>query len=186
MGYNEKAMRTLRTPQKRDDGSTGSPQGGPLYLTKDGLRRLNDKHARLKASLPELITETARTAAYGDRSENAEYKEAKSQLRRTHNQIWSIEARLKRVQIIDERRNTSGIVELGSTVVLETNGSAGSPQAWKHVTFQILGPHETNPDKGRISHVSPLGKALMHRKKGDAVKIATENGSRIYRILEIR
>lgn len=171
-------MRTFRAPQKRDDGSTGSPQDGPLYLTKDGLRRLKDKHARLKTSLPALIAETARTAAYGDRSENAEYKEAKSQLRRTHNQIWSIEARLKRVQIIDERQNTSGIVELGSTVVLEASG--------KQITFQILGPHETNPDKGSISHLSPLGKALMHRKKGDVVKIATENGTRIYRILEIR
>ncbi len=165
-----------------------------MYLTEDGLRRLKEKLARLKSSLPALITETARTAAYGDRSENAEYKEAKSALRRTHGQIWNIEARLKRVQIINEGRNVSGVVELGSTLVLETDGSAastssgqaGSPQAGKRITFQILGPHETNPDKGRISHLSPLGAALMHRRKGDAVKIATENGSRIYRILEIK
>lgn len=170
MRYNTHTMQKPGSLQKRDDG--------PIYLTKDGLRRLKEKLTRLKSSLPALIMETARTAAYGDRSENAEYKEAKSQLRRTHNQIWSIEARLKRVQIIDEGKNISGIIGLGSTVVIETSG--------KQTTFQILGPHETNPDKGCISHLSPLGKALMHRKKGDALKIITENGARVYRVLEIR
>ncbi|MBI2623214.1 MAG: transcription elongation factor GreA [Candidatus Liptonbacteria bacterium] len=166
-------------------GSLQKQDDCPIYLTADGLRRLKDKLAHLKSSLPTLITETARTAAYGDRSENAEYKEAKSQLRRTHNQIWSIEARLKRVHIIDERHNTPGIVGLGSTVVLATSGSTNSSQAGKQITFQILGPHETNPEKGAISHLSPLGKALLHRKRGDTVSVATENGLRIYKVLEI-
>src|SRR3989344_3804280 len=91
----------------------------PIYLTKEGLDRLRNKLTRLKSSLPDLIAETRRTADYGDRSENAEYKEAKSTLRRTHRQIWATEAQLKRIKIISQGKNTSGTVELGSAVLLD-------------------------------------------------------------------
>jgi transcription elongation factor GreA len=158
----------------------------PFHLTREGLRKLKDKHARLKSSLPALIEETARTAAYGDRSENAEYQMAKSALRRTHRQIWHIEDQLKRVQLIEEGPRMPGVVELGSTVVLEANGSAGSPQGGVQKTFEILGAHETNPDKGRISHLSPLGAGLMGRRKGEVVRITTARGAQEYKILEVR
>jgi transcription elongation factor GreA len=156
--------------KKRDDG--------PIHITEAGLQRLRDHLARLKGALPDFISEAKRTAAYGDRSENAEYKEAKSTLRRTQRKILSIENQIKRAVIIPTGPSASGKVRLGSTVVLESNGTKK--------TFQILGPHETDPTKGRISHQSPLGAALIGRAKDDVVAIQTLKGRQEYRILEIR
>ena len=149
-----------------------------IYLTQLAISRLQTQLANLKKSLPHFINETQRTAAYGDRSENAEYKEAKSNLRRTNNQIRSIENQLKRAVPIKLDQNKKGVVQLGSTVVLES-------QEGTKKTFQILGPQETNPSKGIISYQSPLGTALLNRKKGETITIKTANGIWEYRILEI-
>lgn len=162
----------------------------PVYLTEEGLRRLKEKLARLKRVLPDFIAEAQRTAEYGDRSDNAEYKEAKSILRRTHRQILSINDQIKRVVIIKSGTNASGTVQLGSIVVLEAEDGTQS-------TFLILGSRETNPAKGRISNQSPLGAALINHSKGDIVtihlpppmsggRLGAEGDSRKYRIIEIR
>src|SRR3989344_373401 len=153
------------------------PDDGPVHLTPDGRKRIADELVRLKHELPALALEAQRTAAYGDRSENAEYKEAKSTLRRTQRRIWTLEDRLKRVSIIPIGKNQTGKVALGSTVVLESGKT--------RTAFQILGPHETNPGKGRISHLSPLGAALIDKKQGEVVEVKTPNGKKIYRIIEI-
>ena len=151
---------------------------GPIHLTKDGFEKMKEQLARLKKSMPELISEAQRTAAYGDRSDNAEYKEAKSSLRRAQGRIFNIEDQLKRVVVIEPDRNISGTVQLGSTVVVEINGV--------QKTFQILGPHETDPANGRISYKSPLGAALINHTKGGMITVKTESGAKIYRIVEIR
>jgi len=156
--------------KKRDDS--------PVHITEAGLQRLHEQLVRLKNALPDFINETKRTAAYGDRSENAEYKEAKSTLRRTQRKILSIENQIKRAVIIPTGPSQSGKVQLGSTVVLDSNGV--------RKTFQILGPHEADPMKGRISHQSPLGAALMNHVKGDTISIQTPRGLREYQILEIQ
>ena len=150
---------------------------GPLYLTPDGLKRLRERLLRLKESLPTLIEEATKAAAYGDRSENFEYKDAKANLRHAHRQILSIEEQLKRVQLIKPGGNAGGTIGLGSTVVIESNGVRS--------TFQILGPHETNPGKGRISFESPLGAGLMRHAQGETVTIKTPNGPKEYKIIEI-
>ncbi len=151
---------------------------GPLHMTKEGLNTLKEKLERLKLALPKYIDETKRAAAFGDRSDNAEYKDAKSRLTRTHFQILRIQDQIKRAVIIPSGHNTSGTVQLGSTVILQSGKS--------RKTFQILGAHETNPTLGRISFQSPLGAALMNRKKGDTVTIQTLTESKKYIILEIK
>ena len=159
-----------RNPKIYDDS--------PIPLTPEGLKLLEDRLAHLKATLPHLIAEAARTAAYGDRSDNAEYKDAKSRLRRAQGQMWDMKEQLKRVQIIDSDKNTSGKIALGSIVVVESEKGIKS-------TFHIVGPYETDPKEGRISHLSPLGAALMGRRKGEAITFQTARGSQHYRILEI-
>lgn len=151
---------------------------GPVYITEAGLKRLKEKMARLKAALPERIAEAQRTAAYGDRSENAEYKEAKGILRRTHWQILGIEDQIRRAALITPGSGASGAIQIGSTVVLGLDG--------KRKTFQILGSQEADPDRGRISNQSPLGAALLGHKKGDSVTVQTGRGSKQYQILEVR
>lgn len=150
----------------------------PVHLTPAGLKRLQIKLERLKQSVPHLVSEAARTAAYGDRSENAEYKDAKSTLRRTYRQISGIEDQLKRVAVIDVEKNVSGTVQLGSTVVVESKKGARK-------TFQILGPQESSPAEGRISDQSPLGAALLGRAKMDTVMVQTASGVQEYCIIDI-
>lgn len=150
----------------------------PVYLTPEGIQQLKDKLVRLKSSIANLAGEAKRTADYGDRSENAEYKEAKGKLRGAHRQILKIEDQLKRTVPIKSGPSASGRVRIGSTVVLEMNG--------EQKTFQIVGPQETDPAHGRISQQSPLGAALLDHAKGDAVTIKIGSGSQTYRILEIR
>ncbi len=154
-------------------------QGGSIHLTGEGLGRLKQQLARLKEEMPGLIDETQRTAAYGDRSDNAEYKEAKSTLRRVQGRILKIESQIRRAVIIEPERNISGTVQLGSTVVLEINGM--------QKTYQILGPHETDPSAGRISYRSPLGAALINHKKDDIVIFNSPagGGPKEYRIIKI-
>lgn len=147
---------------------------GPVHLTEEGFQRLQEKLARLKLAMPELIAETQRTAAYGDRSDSAEYKDAKFTMRRARRQILSIQDQIKRVVIIKPGLDSSGTVQIGSTVVLEVNG--------ERKIFQIVGSHETNPAHGRISYESPLGAALINHKNGDVITVLTKK----YRILEIK
>lgn len=155
---------------------------GPVHVTKEGLKRLHDQLARLKEKMPELAAEAQRTAAYGDRSDNAEYKEAKSTLRRTQGRIFGLEDQIRRAVVIEPGRNISGTVQLGSTVMLETGGA--------QKTFQILGPNETDPAHGRISYKSPLGAALINKREGDIVTVNPPSGetgvSREYKIIEIK
>ncbi len=172
----------MLTPPKRRWQRSQMPDESPIPLTPQALARMKDRLARIKASLPALAEEAARTAAYGDRSDSSEYKEAKSLLRRANRQVLTVEDQLKRVVVIKVGPDASGTVQLGSTVVLESANGNGPAKT----TFQILGPFETDPGAGRISHKSPLGAALMDRKKGDTVKVQTANGPREYRILDIK
>lgn len=184
--YNNKQISpiTMLTPPKRRWQKIASlDDNGPVPLTPQAHARLKERLARIKASIPTLAAEAGRTADYGDRSDNAEYKEAKSLLRRANSNVLRIEDQLKRVVEIGEGNSadSTGIIQLGSTVVLELTSSSS-----KKMTFRILGPYETDPGAGRISHKSPLGAALIGHKKGDLIAIKTELGTREYRILEIK
>ena len=166
----------MQFPKKRLSDALKIRDDSPIYLTPEGLKHLQEQLVCLKKALPDFINETRRTAAYGDRSDNAEYKEAKSILRRTHRQIFSIENQLRRATIITSGQNAKGTAQLGSIVLLESEEGVQN-------TFRILGPHETDPGKGLISHQSPLGAALINHRKGDSVVIQTENGAKEYRII---
>jgi transcription elongation factor GreA len=84
---------------------------------------------------------------------------------------------LKRAVIIQPGRNALGTVQIGSKIRVEVNG--------KEKEFEIVGPHETDPGRGRISDQSPLGVALIGHTKNDVVTIKTASGSQEYCILEI-
>jgi transcription elongation factor GreA len=162
------------------------PNYEPVYLTPEGVKRLEARLARLKASLPAAIEETSRTSAYGDRSDNAEYKEAKGILRRTHGQIFNIEDQLRRVVVIASGTDAAGVVQLGSTVIVEIKKNGAPSSATARKTFRILGPSETDPARGRISHTSPLGAALIGHSAGDVVAVQTPGGTQEYKIVEVR
>lgn len=147
-------------------------EGGPVYLTATGKEKLERALRTLQAELPQAVAEVGRTKEFGDLSENAAYQDAKARLRRIHGQIFSVQDKLKRAQII--KKDNGGFVAIGSVVVLEMNGSRKQ--------FEIVGPQETDPSRGRISHLSPLGAALIGHIKGDTFSFRDTT----YRILEIK
>jgi transcription elongation GreA/GreB family factor len=166
----------MQIPKRRSD-MLRKPDDGPVHITQQGLERLHERHITLTRSLPDLIADAAQTAAQGDRSENDGYKEAKALLRRTYRKIYSIEDQIKRAVVITTGANAAGTVEIGSTVTMEIDGV--------RKTFQILGSHETNPSRGRISYQSPLGAALIHHTKGEVITFKTETGIKEYRIIDV-
>lgn len=183
----------MQFPKKRVSDMLKKRDDGPIHLTQEGLKKLEDRLANFKKILPELIAETQRTAAFGDRSENAAYHAAKGSLRNANFQILNIQEQLKRVVVIKEGSNTAGTVQLGSTVVLKTEGQTHSTSSFDktqdksgQVTFQIVGPRETDPAHGRISDQSPLGAALINHKKGAVITIQTPSGSKKYTIVEVK
>ena len=147
------------------------------YLTEIGLRRLKETLDDLEKQQPQAIEDVSVAVAKGDLSENAEYQDARARLSRIQSRIFSIKDRLKRVQVI-QHPTTPGRIGLGSTVVVETSG--------KQKTYEIVGPRETNPSRGRISHLSPLGTALMNHFAGESVVIRTDKEEVAYRIIEVR
>lgn len=113
----------------------------------------------------------------GDLSENAEYQEAKGRLGRIDGRIFNLKERLKRATVI-EQGSSDGTVRLGSNVMVHVNG--------QQKTYDIVGPQESNPSRGRISHVSPLGSALIGHTQGDTVTIETPNGPVAYQIIDVK
>lgn len=166
----------MQIPRRKAD-ELKKRDNGPVYLTEAGFARLQEKLARIKRSLPELIDATAEAAAAGDRSDNAAYTSSKAALRRANWQILEIEDELKRAAVITSGSDANGAAKLGSVVVLEVSGGLKK--------FEIVGPKETDPGAGRISQRSPLGAALIGKKIGDAVTIKTTGGANQYRILKI-
>ena len=164
----------MQVPQRREDKLKVRDES-PIPITEEGLARLKEKLERINASISDLATEAKRAADYGDRSESAEYKEAKGKLRGAHRQILILKDQIKRAVIIKTGTGSSGKIQLGSTVVLEKGG--------RQTTFQIVGPYETDPMKGRISNQSPLGAALIGHVKGDEVAISTATGNQTYKVI---
>ena len=155
------------------------PNYEPVHLTPEGIVRLEARLARLKRDLPAAIEEVSRTSAFGDRSENAEYKEAKSILRRMHRQIASIEDQLKRAVAIPSGPAAGGKARIGSVVTAEADDGG----EWD---YHIVGPSETDPTRGRISHISPLGEALIGHGVGDIVTVQTPRGAKKWKIVAVR
>ena len=150
----------------------------PLYLTSDAIEKMKRRLERIEEEeLPQAITDVRRTGEFGDFSENAEYQEAKGRMRRLHDQATTIKEKLKMVIKI-ETPAAGSVVQMGSTVVLTTSGG--------EKTFQIVGPQEADPVKGKLSFKSPLGAKLMGRSPGEEVEISTPSSKTTYQIVSVQ
>ena len=166
---------TMRVPIRKPGKFTNLKQDP--HITREKFNELQAKLERLKKnSQPRTIAEVKRLASDGDFSENAAYQIAKGKLRGINQGILEIEDLLKRAIIIEPKKN-SGFVQLGNIVTVEVNG--------KQKTYQILGSSETNPERGVISHNSPIGKNLIGRRMGDNVRIQLSDREVIYKIVKI-
>lgn len=148
----------MRVPiRKAGNRSLSRPDN---YLTAKKIVEINNNLAKLKKFLPQSVAEVKRLGEMGDFSENAAYGLAKARLRGLNQRILELENQLKHAQVIS-LSNSSTIVQLGSQVTVEIGG--------KQTVWRILGSVEANPGAGVISHLSPLGKALIGHKAGDEI-----------------
>lgn len=149
------------------------------YLTPEGKERL-EKELRelLEVKRPELAAKLKEAISMGDLSENADYHDGKEQQALLESRIRDIESILRSAVIIEETR-AAGIVNVGSQVTVVEEGEA--PE-----TYRIVGAAEADPSSGLISNESPLGSALLTKKKGDKVKVNTPNGLVVFTIKDVK
>ena len=151
-----------------------------ILLTSDGLKELQDELEQLKTTGRKDIAEKIKVAlSFGDLSENSEYDEAKSEQGMLESRINEIEAILQNYKLIDESELSSDIVNRASRIVIR------DMKLKEDFTYQIVGPQQADPIKGRISDESPVGKALLGHKKGDTVEVEAPAGKLKYKIIEI-
>lgn len=143
----------------------------PVLLTRAGYERLLEELQELKTVRRAEIAELIRDAQeLGPDHLDAQYEDAKNQQAFLEGRISEIERTLENVSIIDESAaGKAKNVQVGSTVSVK--GVDG-----KSRKYQLVGPTEADPGQGRISHKSPVGRALMGKKRGDTVKIQTPRG----------
>lgn len=150
-------------------------------LTREGYDRLKDELERLKrVERPANIRAIEEARAHGDLSENAEYAAAKDRQGFLEGRISELEHKIAHAEVIDISNIDSSRAMFGSRVLLE-NIDTG-----EDVEYQLVGPDESNIEKGRISISSPLGRAMMGKKPGDALTLRAPGGIRSYEVIEIR
>ena len=149
-------------------------------ITRDGYNQLQKEMDNLtKFVRPQVMKDIEEARAHGDLSENAEYHAAKEKQAFTEKRIYDIEQRLATCEIIETCNFPTDKVGFGSVVTLENNNNGGE------VTYQIVGPDESDIPSGKISIVSPLGKALLGKEVDDDVKVQTPGGVKNYTVLKI-
>ena len=168
----------MRVPKRRGEEEARLKQVHDDYLTPEKIEAMERQLERLKKiERPPAIAETQRLAEMGDFSENVGYQVAKAHLRRINHKMTTIEECLK-TAIPIERGSLDGTIRIGSTVAVVINGI--------EKTFEILGSNETDPLKGRISYLSPLGQALLGHRKGDEVPFTSPSGESLYHVIDVR
>ena len=124
----------------------------------------------------EIRERLERAIAFGDLTENAAYHEAKEAQGFLEGRILDLGEEIRNSVIISDEKKKD-LVSIGSTVTLEKNG--------EKLKFKIVGVQETDPTGGKISNESPLGRAILDRKKGEIVEVETPSGRTKYKILKI-
>jgi transcription elongation factor GreA len=148
-----------------------------FHLTKQGVEELKNELAELTAQRAVIADRIKTAREFGDLSENMEYSAARQDQERNENRIAEIEHILANVQVITAPKGDSAVV-LGSTIKLKSENG-------KTKQFQVVGTVEADPLNGKISDESPIGKALMGKKEGDAVEIKTPVETATYKIIDI-
>jgi len=149
----------------------------PTYVSREGLERLRAEFEEMvTVTRPEVAARISEAKEHGDLSENAEYEEAKNEQAFVEGRIAELDHKIKSAVLIDEDHATEH-VSIGSTVEVD---SVDGVQ-----TFTIVGSTEAKPADGRISNESPVGRALLGRKRGEVVVVKVPAGDYTYTIRSI-
>ena len=151
-------------------------------MTVAGAEQLKVELSRLKTvERPRIIQAIAEARAHGDLSENAEYHAAKEQQGMLEARISDLDHRLANAQVIDPTTiKANGRVVFGATLELHEERTD------QKVIYQIVGDHEADIARGKLSVSSPIARALIGKEEGDVVEVRVPDGLRQYEILTIR
>ena len=168
------------SPEEEESELDSAVPGGKNYITTNGLRRLRDELNRLlDVERPEMVRTVSWAASNGDRSENGDYIYGKRRLREIDRRIRFLTKRIEIAEVVGPAEKPGDTVLFGATVVLED-------ESGKEKTFSIVGVDETDVGRGRISWISPIGKALLQAKKGEVVTVRTPRGEEDFEVKEVR
>lgn len=146
-------------------------------LTPEGLQKMQDELKTLvNDKRKEVIERIREAAAHGDLSENADYAQAREEQSFIEGRIQEIEDVIKNAEIITAHSHGS-VVTIGSTVIIKANGTEKK--------YTIVGSNEANPQSGKISNESLVGKALLGKKANEKFKVTTPAGEMDYEIVSI-
>lgn len=155
------------------------PSGSKNYMTLEGAERLKAELRKLlNTDRPECVRVVSWAASNGDRSENGDYLYGKKKLREIDRRIRFLQRRLDAAEIVACEKNTTDQVLFGAWVKL-------SDEDAQVRTYRIVGMDETDPRTGYISWISPMAKALLQARVGDAVNVRTPKGEEELEILAV-
>jgi transcription elongation factor GreA len=152
-----------------------------VILTPEGFEKLKGEIEYLSTEKRRDIAERIRIAReFGDIAENAEYDAAKNEQAHLEARIALLEERLANARVVTKKEIKSGEVSIGTKVRLKDMA------ANQTVEYHIVGSAEANPAEHKLSNESPVGRAIMGRKKGEVVEVAAPRGALKYKIIDIK
>jgi transcription elongation factor GreA len=152
-----------------------------VILTPEGYERLKNEIEELSTVKRREVAERIRIAReFGDIQENAEYDDAKNEQMLLEHRIATLEERLRDARVIDKKDIAKDVVSIGSKVRLR------DVDAKKTVEYHIVGSAEANPAENKLSNESPVGKAIIGKKKGETVEVTAPRGTLKFKILQIK
>ena len=152
-----------------------------VILTPEGYEKLKQEIEYLSNHKRREVADRIRVAReFGDISENAEYDDAKNEQALLEHRIAQLEERLLSARVITKKDIAKDVVSVGSKVKLK------DMDAGKTFEYRIVGSAEANPAENKLSNESPVGKAILGKKKGEVVEVAAPRGTLKFKILEIK
>jgi transcription elongation factor GreA len=152
-----------------------------VLLTPEGYEKLKQEIDHLRGERRREVADRIRVAReFGDIAENAEYDDAKNEQAMLEHKIAQLEERLANARVIDTGDVDTSVVSIGSKVRLR------DVDANETVEYHIVGSAEANPAEQKLSNESPVGKAIMGRKKGETVEVVAPRGALKFKIMDIK
>ncbi len=171
----------LALPDDEEAEEEVAPRG-TLYITRAGSEKLwAELRHLLQVERPKVTAEVSFAASLGDRSENAEYIYGKKRLREIDRRLRFLQKRVEKLTVVEpgEQKDTSRVY-FGATVTLVNEEDGG------RVTYQLVGPDETELKSGKISVDSPVGRALLGKQQGEVVTVNRPRGEADFEIAAIK
>ncbi|MBX3535719.1 MAG: transcription elongation factor GreA [Xanthobacteraceae bacterium] len=151
-----------------------------IPMTAAGYSQLEiELRQRQTEDRPRIIQQISEARSHGDLSENAEYHAAKEQQSLNEGRIAELEDKISRAEVIDVSKLSGDTITFGATVTLVDEDTDEERK------FQIVGETEADAKHGKISITSPIGRALIGKKKGASVEVMTPKGAKGYEVLKI-